>query len=177
MAEPLNRWRRGGNRSTRRKPLATSFSLGRCLKARPLRPQNSLGRCPTARPLRPQNWPSWCRWGRWHYAWCTAGPLVQVRAHHPVSASPAAPLHSGWTSMSCYTETGFIKSMDISMSFIWDFDLLLFHDKMSTLADENSDISGYTLFQHILQHILFTIRQSSIKWYLKFSFSHKKNFI
>ena len=25
LAEPLNRWRRGGNRSTRRKPLATSF--------------------------------------------------------------------------------------------------------------------------------------------------------
>ena len=25
LAEPLNRWRRGGNRSTQRKPLATSF--------------------------------------------------------------------------------------------------------------------------------------------------------
>ena len=42
LAEPLNRWRRGGNRSTRRKPLTTSFRKYHILQPKDSSPKQNL---------------------------------------------------------------------------------------------------------------------------------------
>ena len=45
LAEPLNQWRRGGNRSTRRKPLATSFRKCHILQPKDSNPKRDLNPC------------------------------------------------------------------------------------------------------------------------------------